>query len=172
MARPFTIETPTVQDAVGIATVHTQGWREAYGHLLPESFYDEATRQRRIAGWTRTLINPDDPLTTLIARDPGGAVVGVATVGPAEEDEQFPAVCTEQLYMLYILAEHYGTGVGQQLLDVILGDRPAQLWVARDNPRACSFYRRNGFVPDGTVKIDARLDDLAEIRMVRRSGEG
>ncbi|MCS6582511.1 GNAT family N-acetyltransferase [Curtobacterium citreum] len=37
----------------------------------------------------------------------------------------------------------------QALLDTVLADRPASLWVAADNPRAHAFYRRNGFTPDG-----------------------
>ncbi|PZE62480.1 GNAT family N-acetyltransferase [Curtobacterium sp. MCLR17_044] len=37
----------------------------------------------------------------------------------------------------------------QALLDTVLADRPASLWVAADNLRAHAFYRRNGFTPDG-----------------------
>jgi predicted GNAT family N-acyltransferase len=36
--------------------------------------------------------------------------------------------------------------------------------VADPNPRAQAFYRKNGFVADGTVKIE---DDVRDIRMVR-----
>jgi hypothetical protein len=41
---------------------------------------------------------------------------------------------------------------------------PATLWVADPNPRAQAFYRKNGFVADGTVKTE---DDVREVRMVR-----
>jgi predicted GNAT family N-acyltransferase len=39
------------------------------------------------------------------------------------------------------------------------------LWVADPNPRAQAFYRKQGFVPDGTSKVE---DGVREIRMVRR----
>ena len=40
----------------------------------------------------------------------------------------------------------------------------AALWVADPNPRAQAFYRKHGFVADGTVMVD---DGVREIRMVR-----
>lgn len=69
--------------------------------------------------------------------------------------------------MINILASHYGMGVGQALLDAAIGDRPASLWVAEDNPRAQAFYRRNGFALDGARDTIERLENMAEVRMVR-----
>ncbi|WP_326962174.1 MULTISPECIES: hypothetical protein [unclassified Arthrobacter] len=40
----------------------------------------------------------------------------------------------------------------------------AGLWVADLNPRAQAFYRKNGFVADGSVKLE---DNVRELRMVR-----
>ena len=40
----------------------------------------------------------------------------------------------------------------------------AALWVADPNPRAQAFYRKHGFVPDGTIQVE---DGVREIRMVR-----
>jgi hypothetical protein len=37
-----------------------------------------------------------------------------------------------------------------------IGDAPAYLWSAEDNPRAQAFYLRNGFGDDGTRR-DVRL---------------
>ena len=45
----------------------------------------------------------------------------------------------------------------------------AALWVADPNPRAQAFYRKHGFVPDGTMQVD---DGVREIRMVRISRDG
>ncbi len=38
------------------------------------------------------------------------------------------------------------------------------LWVADPNPRAQAFYRKHGFVADGTTQVE---DGVREIRMVR-----
>jgi predicted GNAT family N-acyltransferase len=55
--------------------------------------------------------------------------------------------------------------VGAALLNAVIDpSAPAALWVADPNPRAQAFYRKNGFIADGTVKIE---DDVRDIRMVR-----
>ena len=51
------------------------------------------------------------------------------------------------------------------LLDAVVDPgASAALWVADPNPRAQAFYRKHGFVADGTVQVD---DGVREIRMVR-----
>lgn len=76
----------------------------------------------------------------------GDEVIGFAMAVPTDHDNP-PST---QLRMLYVLRRHHGSGAGQALLDAVVGSEPCQLWVARENPRAHRFYRRNGFVPDGT----------------------
>ncbi|HEY5231145.1 MAG TPA: GNAT family N-acetyltransferase, partial [Galbitalea sp.] len=73
-----------------------------------------------------------------------------------------------ELLSIYVLAKAYGSGAGQALLDAAIGDRSACLWVAANNPRALSFYRRNRFeVVGGPVRRTFILDELDELRMVR-----
>lgn len=157
------IREPAAGDAEQIAGVHVRGWRDAYSHLLPERFYDDAALQRRVAQWRR-LIDEPDPARSVRVAEIGGGIVGFAFAGPAQDDD---ALRADELYALYVVTERHGTGVGQALLDAVVGDRPAQLWVVKDNARAQAFYRRNGFAPDGAVKVEEHLDNLADIRMVR-----
>lgn len=179
---PFAIITPQaspqpdVELGAAIARVHVAGWREAYGHLLDERFYDDAVLASRTEQWAQWLTQPEscartrlavrtDPSTPVTAPGllPSTDVVGFASVGEARDDDRTGL----ELWALYILSSHYGTGLGQALLDAAIGTAPATLWVAEDNPRARSFYARNGFTPDGTRNVDAAADDLAEIRMTR-----
>ena len=75
------------------------------------------------------------------------------------------AVWARQLYVLYVHAADHGTGAGPALLRAVLDQaEPAALWVADPNPRAQAFYRRNGFVADGTTQVQ---DGVREIRMLR-----
>ena len=41
------------------------------------------------------------------------------------------------------------------------------LWVAQDNPRAQAFYRRNGFIPNGTRKVVEDWEGITLIQMNR-----
>ncbi|PZF05437.1 GNAT family N-acetyltransferase [Curtobacterium sp. MCLR17_040] len=126
-------------DADAIAHVHTVSWRETYGRFVDDPdtspWFDAG---RRVDMWRSTLESPDVREAVQVTLDSTG-VVGFAAA----------QTTPEELTTLYVLARAHGTGAGQALLDTVLADRPASLWVAADNPRAHAFYRRNGFTPDG-----------------------
>lgn len=69
---------------------------------------------------------------------------------------------------LYVRAEVYSTGVGYLLMNVAIGKDAAYLWVLEGNARAIGFYERQGFIFDGTTKVE-RVG--LERRMVRRRGD-
>ena len=157
-----TVRIAVDQDAPGIADVHVQAWREAYAHLLPAAFLASLDPVARTTRWRRTIEDPD---VTVAVAEQDGVVVGWATAGPGREEHP---VRSRELEGIYLLAAVYGSGAGQMLLDAVLGDVPAFLWVADDNPRAQAFYARNGFRRDGATKTE-HLGDTALVaaRMVR-----
>ncbi|MDO4918096.1 GNAT family N-acetyltransferase [Kocuria sp.] len=160
---PFTLRPPAPEDAQEVAAVHVRAWRETYAGLVPARFFGDAALRARQDLWTGLLADPDTRGRIRVA-EADGALIGFA--GTGRPSEAAPArECA--LHMLYVLREHHGTGAGQALLDAVLGERPAQLWVAEANPRAIRFYERNGFRADGTALVDPALEDLREIRMVR-----
>lgn len=159
----FTITAPGPADAERLARVQVKAWREAYGELLPERFYDETVLAHRRTQWSRMLAEPELVDRLRIARI-DGRPVGFAFRGPARDDQ---APRELELCSLYVLADHYGTGMGAALLTAVLGDHPAMLWVARDNARARRFYEKHGFRADGAEKADPTLEGLIEVRMVR-----
>jgi GNAT superfamily N-acetyltransferase len=154
-------------DLDAVAAVHHQAWLETYRGLLPEGWFAEHNE-----GWFRELRrhraeNPRPGRREWVA-DADGSVVGLASSGPSRSPDLRPAaVRVLELYAIYVLAAHHGTGVGRGLLTAAVGEAPAEVWVARDNPRARAFYGRHGFVADGTEVSDPDLCDLVEIRMVR-----
>ena len=75
------------------------------------------------------------------------------------------AAWTRQLHVLYVHAADHGTGAGSALLEAVVDpDESAALWVADPNPRAQAFYRKHGFVADGSAQVE---HGVREIRMVR-----
>lgn len=161
----LSLRRPSLADAGPIAVVHVESWREAYGHLLPDGFFDEAHAHSRATMWTSILSESRAEWSVQVAEDDGG-IVGFAMAGPSlGSAEDVPRL--RQLYSLYVLASHHGTGIGQALLDAVLNDGPAMLWVARENPRAIAFYRRNGFEADGAEQVDPAVPQLTGARMVR-----
>ncbi|MGO4103099.1 N-acetyltransferase family protein [Leifsonia sp. YAF41] len=162
----FEISQPTVADAPVIAALHVDKWREAYGHLLPADFFTEKHLLGRQEQWDQSLRSPRDDWTIRVART-GEGIVGFAVAGPSSGPEGQHLPRERQLHSLYVLADSHGTGVGQALLDAVLGEAPAMLWVATENPRAIAFYRRNGFEFDGVETFDPSAPGITHAQMVR-----
>ncbi len=157
-----TLRDATLEDAEAGAALHRNCWREAYGPLA-----DPALLQSRLADvgrWLRAWrVDLADGSPRVVA-EVDGELVGFARAGRSRDPD--PPV-PDELYALYVREFWHGSGVGQALLEVVLGDRPASLWVLEDNARARRFYERNGFHPDGAREWYAGLG-LWEVRLVRK----
>ena len=136
-------------DAAGIAAVHVQAWREAYSRLVPADFLAGLDVDERAERWTGIL---DDGTTDVFVVVDEGHVIGWASAS-AGRDRLRPA--PRELEGIYVVAAAHGSGAGRLLLDASIGDGPAYLWMADDNPRAEAFYRRHGFARDGAAKEES-----------------
>lgn len=156
------LRAPRSSEAQALAALHVRCWRQTYSHLLPEEFFHDQLPARS-AMWTAVL--GSDPIPErLVVAEQDGELVGFAWAGAPHGTG---AVRDLQLYAIYLDAGHHGSGSGQAMLNAVLGDAPAELWVAADNPRARAFYSRNGFLADGVQFIDADAYDMEEIRLIR-----
>jgi ribosomal protein S18 acetylase RimI-like enzyme len=159
---PTSVRPATPADAASIGTCHLACWRETYSGLLSPAWFAARDPERFAANWARMLADP--ATADVVVAEVDGEVVGFAQVVASMDT---PPVRETQLVTIYLRAAQHGSGLGQALLDAALGDRPASLWVAEENPRAQRFYARNGFVADGTRALLESWEGLAEIRMVR-----
>ncbi|RUL95400.1 GNAT family N-acetyltransferase [Verrucosispora sp. FIM060022] len=146
-----------------MACVHVRCWQETYRGLMSDSVLDDpgfpAVRERF---WTAALTDKRYRENRAAVAEREGEVVGIAMSGPPPDAA---AAWTRQLYVLYVLAADHGRGAGRALLQAVIDPtESAALWVADPNPRAQAFYRKHGFVADGTVQVE---DGVREIRMVR-----
>ncbi|MCU1509855.1 MAG: GCN5-related N-acetyltransferase [Glaciihabitans sp.] len=112
--------------------------------------------------WTTALADERDGQTRIAVAERDGSVIGIAMAGPPQDQD---ASWSAQLYVMYVLAAHLGSGAGPALLNAVVDPhQSAALWVADPNPRAQAFYRKQGFIPDGSSKTER---GVAEIRMIR-----
>ena len=155
-------------DAPDVAHVQVTGWHEAYTGRMPQSILDNLNVDRSTRWW-HTIISGGQPLDApgeVWVAESDGVIDCFESVGASRDDDTRPG--ERELYAIYVLAEHYGSGAGQALLDAAIGRAAASLWVLEDNPRARAFYERNGFRPDGSVKDDDRWGEpVREVRLVR-----
>ena len=165
-AMTFTVRTARIADAPEIAELHVSTWREAYSHLLPDTFFSEEYVAARHRMWGYVLSHPTDDVVVRVAESEG-KIIGFAWVGPGAGREGEVPPRERQLYAIYLAAIHHGSGAAQELVDEVLGDGEAMLWVAKENPRATAFYLRNGFHFDGTEQRDPSAPAMTAARMVR-----
>jgi ribosomal protein S18 acetylase RimI-like enzyme len=164
------IRNSTPADAKAIARVHVSSWQHAYRGLIPDDYLNSLESQlpQRELKWARAIeANKEDTLVAEVA----GQIVGWISVGASREDDAVAAVDGE-VWAIYVLAEHWNTGVGlalwkagvQCLMDQ--GYRRLTLWVLSGNDRAIQFYRKAGwaelsgtqrtFVIDGVTLEEVR----------------
>ena len=148
----YEVRPAVLEDAVRLAEVHVQVWREAYAGVMPAEY---------LAG-----LDPVPGAVVLVATA-AGELVGMSTAGPSRDDPPDPP---HELYAINVLAAHHGTGVAGRLFESALqataGDAAVSLWVLAVNARARAFYARYGFVPDGRTKRHEGTG-VTEVRLVR-----
>jgi GNAT superfamily N-acetyltransferase len=155
-------------DAEACAYCHLLSWREAYAGIVDPVMLAERTAdvEGRVARWRQFI---EDGAERWIAVNPSpdapvtDRVVGFSAPGFCR-DEDAPRKL--ELYAIYVRQAWWGSGIGDRLLEVAIGNEPATLWVLEANARAQRFYARHGFEPDGARKDDPFFS-RPEIRMVR-----
>lgn len=139
----MTIRETTGADLDSIAVVHARTWQVAYRGLVPDEYLDALDPA---AGADRLRSRPQPERTTLLATD-AAEPLGFVSFGP----DRLYAGRTE-IYAIYVLASHWGRGIGRTLLDTVVARHPAteiRLWCAADNARSRRFYETYGFIADG-----------------------
>jgi GNAT superfamily N-acetyltransferase len=174
----YDIVAPLPRDAAEIGRLHVLVWQEAYAGLMPAAYLNGLDPKQRARTW-RAVLTEDAERWALRKADPeditvrartraarhraSGAIVGIATAGPARDPEP---VLPAELWMINVASPHYGTGVADLLVEATLGNAPGYLWVLTGNERARAFYRRLGFTDDGHTKVHEATGTV-ERRMVR-----
>lgn len=163
----FVLRAAAPGDAASVARVQVQAWHEAYTGRMPSSVLDSLDVAEQTRRWERVIAGEfESPGSGVWVACVDGEVVGFASTGASLDPDAVPG--RPQLYALYLLAVHHGSGAGQALLDAAIGDAAASLWILHDNPRARAFYVRNGFAPDGAVQDDTSWGEpIREVRLVR-----
>jgi ribosomal protein S18 acetylase RimI-like enzyme len=148
-----TIRPATTTDAEAIARVDVASWRGAYSEILPGSYLSSLDVDERAGLW-RTAVTAR-ATSVLVAEDEAGTV-GFTSVGPSRDEDAEPG--DREIYAIYLHPRAWGTGVARDLMRTVLDSlapgTDVTLWILEGNERAQHFYRRHGFQPDGTERID------------------
>jgi ribosomal protein S18 acetylase RimI-like enzyme len=163
--KPYAVRSPQVEDVDELGRVHVQVWREAYAEHMPADYLEDLDPVRAAERWKLRFEMDEPDGIVVVATGPDGEIVGFASAGPTRDED---APTEWELYAINVLAAHHGSGVADQLFTAAVAQRPATLWVIRDNARAGAFYRAHGFRVEGAVKTHEGTG-ASEIRMIRNA---
>ena len=133
-------------DAVELARVHVQSWRETYPGLLPQAYLNRMSPKIHARRFQHELLRAKAGEVTLIAESAEGAV-GYATGALLRGDGRL-ADC--EVFTLYVVRAAQGVGVGRALLKSVArvlkaeGAKSLMLSVLSRNLPARAFYERLG----------------------------
>jgi ribosomal protein S18 acetylase RimI-like enzyme len=161
-SKALTVRAAQIGDVSAMAGVHVRSWQQTYRGLMSDEILDDPSFvARREHLWTAALSDERYAKNRVAVADHGGQIVGIAMSGQPADDSSLAF----QLYVLYLLGAHHGSGAGTELLEAVIAPtESAILWVTDPNPRAQAFYRKHGFRPDGTHQVE---NGIREIRMSR-----
>ncbi|MDR7274941.1 GNAT family N-acetyltransferase [Catenuloplanes atrovinosus] len=166
------IRPATIADAAVLADVHVRTWQATYRGFVPDGYLRSLDPVRWRPFWQDRLRRPEEGTATLaLVPDAGDRPVGFVSFGPSRDDAA--DVAAGEIFAIYVLPEHWGTGGGRMLMAAALtaladaGFGRATLWVLDGNARARRFYEAGGWRPDGLTKRDeSRGFPLDEVRYV------
>ena len=159
--------TPTLRparpsDLAAVLDVFLACWRTAYRGVLPQQTLDAMTDEAAAALWAEAL---RDAGSEVLDADLAGTLVGVVRWTLADGTVQ----------SLYVDPRHQGQGIGAALLAAATGSfaqhglPQARLWVFEANAAARRFYEHQGWVADGTTRVEERFG-APEVRLERPLG--
>lgn len=156
------------EDAPAIAQVNVASWKQAYVGIVPAAYLASLDTEGREARFRWRISDPESQVW--VAETTDGRIAGFASVGPSADEDAVPG--QREIFAIYLERGFWGSGIARELMRTILGALPAgtpvTLWVLGENQRAQHFYRRHGFTPDGTERIEEFGDaSLLELRYRR-----
>ena len=146
-------------DSLAVAEIHVRSWQVGYRGLLPDDYLDALIPRERAERYTFADRSPARPWTTVAVED--GLICGFATTGLAK-DPDIPRPAESSSACMWTLA------TGALELAGLSSPPPAKNSPSvafatpscgsyPGNERAQRFYRKDGWRPDGSQRLDEVL---------------
>jgi GNAT superfamily N-acetyltransferase len=132
-----------ISDARSIAEIEVETWRTTYAGMLADDFLIGMSMAQRRASWAAELRRSR---AIWVWDEAPHQLLGFGFCGPQRGAS---AEYEGEIYMLYVLPDAQGRGIGRCLLEAMQKDlrsggcRSVLVWVVRGNP-ARFFYERMG----------------------------
>ncbi len=155
-------------DAATLENIFDTVFCDTFAHLYRSEDLDAFLSSFGLADWERQL---NDPAFAVRIAEVDGTPAGYLKLGPLKlpVEANGPALLLDQLYLL---KEHHGAGIAQQLMDWAFEETARRgalqlfLTVYVDNHRAKRFYDRHGFEAVG--RYDFMVGNHADEDIIMR----
>jgi GNAT superfamily N-acetyltransferase len=144
----FGVREAKLEDAEGIARVHTDSWQTSYRGILPATVLDRIDVGQRTESRRRIL--RDRSVFQLVAYDlTHGDIVGFCDAGPSRRHVPYAG----EVYAIYLAHRAKRHGIGQEMFERVQAWLAAQnmrsmiVWVLENNHHARRFYEAMGGTP-------------------------
>jgi GNAT superfamily N-acetyltransferase len=161
-------------DAMKLATVHVQSWRETYSGIIPNHVLDALSVENRAMMWLEITTNRTEKNFVYVAEDASEGIVGFVS-GGAQRDKVL--TYRGEVFALYLLQAHQKLGIGRQLFQTMMerlrveGYDSVLVWVLVQNP-VRHFYEKMGGVYATEKEIEIGGATLLEVAYGWRFNEG
>ncbi len=142
---PIRIRVGGPDDVDAAANIYARASTARLGRPVPQFRVDEVTDSLR------------KPEAWLFIADDDGVPVAIAHAKPSRTSHGtgplVPGLC--YLYLIFVVPERWGEGIGAQLLDAVMSDAKERgysrihLWTQDDNERSHALYRSREFARTG-----------------------
>jgi len=143
---PITIRPATATDALRIAAIHCENWRDIYADVLDPAYLAGPIEQERRDLWQARFANPSPAQCVLVADQPGTGLMGFICLF-RDQDPRWGSLVDN----LHVAPGQRGRAIGQQLMHagaqamLDQGAAPGlHLWVFEANVAGLRFYERLG----------------------------
>jgi GNAT superfamily N-acetyltransferase len=141
----FAVREAVIDDAEGIARVHTDSWQTSYRGILPDTVLDRIDVGQRAE--SRRKILRDRSVFQLVAYDvTHGDIVGFCDAGASRRHSPYSG----EVYAIYLAHRAKRHGIGQEMFERVQAWLVAQdmrsmiVWVLENNHHARRFYEALG----------------------------
>jgi len=153
-AEAITFRVATPEDAGMLTELAARSFREAYGQVWEEPGLSDYISRAFTSGQIGAELSDPDSTFILLSRD--GQPAGYAKLRRGHNPPDLDGTAAVQIQRFYLLAAHYGRGLGDHLMEHCLGVARqggfSTVWLAvwPENTRAVKFYGRWGFAVSGS----------------------
>ncbi|WP_433743980.1 N-acetyltransferase family protein [Falsibacillus pallidus] len=150
-----------LEDAMQIAEVHVESWRQSYKGIVNDSYLKSLKVEPRFKLWSQVLQNDH----SVYVAESEGRVSGFASFGK-ERSGEFDV--DGELYAIYLLDSIKRKGAGTELLSIGVEDllqrgfHSMSVWVLKENP-SIKFYESFNLIKLGEEEIEIGGEKFVEM---------